>query len=90
MSTYLAYLQFTLSNTFENIMTFCINVCYPLMELHLIFSKVYGGLIVTKQVNARIIFTKVKIQTFQLKRLFARFINSHIFCFSLRLGNNRL
>ena len=87
--TYLTYLQFTLCNNVANIMVLDINVLCPLIE-HLIFSKVYCTLAVTKQVNARIIFTKLSAQTVQPDGLFTCFDNSHAFSLRSRLSNDRL
>ena len=63
MSTYLAYLQITSSNNISNIVIFDINVLCLIME-HLILSELYCTLVATKQVNARIISTKLSIQAF--------------------------
>jgi hypothetical protein len=63
MTTYLAYLQFTLYNNIANIMVLDINVLYLIMK-HLIFSKVRDTLTIRKQINAKIISTKLSMQTF--------------------------
>jgi hypothetical protein len=60
MSTYLAYLQFTLSDHVSRIMVFDIIVLHRLIE-HLIFCKVYRTWTVIKRVNARIITTKLNL-----------------------------
>uniref|UniRef100_A0A0A9HEM9 Uncharacterized protein n=1 Tax=Arundo donax TaxID=35708 RepID=A0A0A9HEM9_ARUDO len=58
-----------------------INMLCSFMK-HLIFCKANSTLTITKYNNARIISTKLSIQTSQPNSFFECFRNSHIFSFS--------